>query len=67
MKGLGTVLEQKHYDIWHPVSYASRSLSSAEENYCQLEKKSCQQYLIVISFMSLITENNLTYLTIIHL
>ena len=39
MKGLGAVLEQKHHDIWHPVSYASRSLTSAEENYCQLENK----------------------------
>ena len=38
LKGLGAVLEQKH-DIWHPVSYASRSLTSAEENYCQLEKE----------------------------
>ena len=27
MKGLGAVLEQKHHDIWHPVSYASRSLT----------------------------------------
>ena len=38
MKGLGAVLEQKHHDIWHPVSYASRYLTSAEENCCQLEK-----------------------------
>ena len=39
MKGLGAVLEQKHHDIWHPVTYASRSLISAEENYYQLEKE----------------------------
>ena len=39
MKGLGAVLEQKHHDIWHPVSYASRSLTSAEENHCQLDKE----------------------------
>ena len=39
MKGLRAVLGQKHDDIWHPVSYASRSLASAEENYCQLEKE----------------------------
>ena len=39
MKGLGAVLKQKHHDIWHPVSYATRSLTSAEENYCQLENK----------------------------
>ena len=41
MKRLGAVLEQKHHEIWHPVSYASRSLISAEGNYCQLEKE-CQ-------------------------
>ena len=36
MKGPGAVLEQKHHDIWYAVSYASRSLTSAEENYSQL-------------------------------
>ena len=29
---------QKH-DIWHPGSYASRSLTSAKENYFQVEKE----------------------------
>ena len=36
---LGAVLEQKHHYIWHPVSYASRSLTSAEENYCHLKNE----------------------------
>ena len=39
MKWLGAVLEQKHHSIWHPVSYANRSLTSAQENYCQLEEE----------------------------
>ena len=39
MKGLGAVLEQKHHGTWRPVSYAGRSLTSAEENYFQLEKE----------------------------
>ena len=37
-KGLGAVLEQQHENIWHPIGYASRTLTSAEQNYCQLEK-----------------------------
>ena len=39
LKGLGAILEQKHNDSWYPVGYASRSLTSAERNYCQLEKE----------------------------
>ena len=39
LKGLGAVLEQQHDNIWYPVAYASRSLTSAEQNYCQLEKE----------------------------
>ena len=50
LKGLGAVLEQKHNDIWYPVGYTSRSLISAEKNYCQLEKEilsivfACQKF-----------------------
>ena len=37
--GLGALLEQQHATEWHPVAYASRLLTSAEQNYCQLEKE----------------------------
>ena len=37
--GLGATLEQCHEGTWHPVAYASRSLTSAKQNYCQLEKE----------------------------
>ena len=37
--GLGAILEQKHNDSWFPVAYGSRSLTSAEQNYCQLERE----------------------------
>ena len=36
--GLGATLGQCHEGTWHPVAYASRSLTSAEQNYCQLEE-----------------------------
>lgn len=35
--GLGAVLQQKHNETWLPVSYASRSTTSAEQNYCPIE------------------------------
>ena len=37
--GLGAVLEQQHNEEWHPIAFASRSLSSAEQNYCPLERE----------------------------
>ena len=48
--GLGAVLEQKHEEHWFPVAYGSRSLTSSERNYCQLEKETlsivfaCQKF-----------------------
>ena len=38
MRGLGVVLEQKYHNIWHPVCYPSRFLTSTEENYCRFQK-----------------------------
>ena len=38
-RGLGAVLEQEHEDKWSPVPFASRTLTTSEENYCPLEKE----------------------------
>ena len=37
--GLGAILEQCHDNKWFSVAYASRSLTSSEKNYCQLERE----------------------------
>ncbi|KAJ8332638.1 hypothetical protein SKAU_G00424270 [Synaphobranchus kaupii] len=37
--GLGAVIPQKHQDVWSPVAYASRSLTSTEQRYAQVEKE----------------------------
>ena len=57
--GLGAVLKQKRGDKFLPVAYASRSLSSTEQRYAQIEIAAlaatwaCQKfrsYLIELSF-----------------
>ena len=37
--GLGAVLLQKLNDQWHPVAYASRSMTDTESRYTQIEKE----------------------------
>ena len=40
--GLGAVLLQKHQQAWHPVTFASRSLTPTERRYAhvaQIEKE----------------------------
>jgi hypothetical protein len=37
--GLGAVLLQCHEDVWRPVAYASRSMTSTELHYAQIEKE----------------------------
>ena len=38
-QGLGAILEQLHNETWCPVAFASRTLTSAESNYCSLERE----------------------------
>ena len=59
--GLGAVFSQKSEDgTWHPVAYASRSLSSTEQRYEQVEKEALasawacnrfEDYLIGLKFI----------------
>ena len=48
--GIGAVLLQKVDDDWLPISYASRSMTSAEQRYAQIEKEllgvvyGCEQF-----------------------
>ena len=37
--GLGALLEQYEDNQWHPVAYASRSLTETEKRYAQIEKE----------------------------
>ncbi len=37
--GLGAVLLQKNNDQWHPVAYASKSMTETERRYAQVEKE----------------------------
>ena len=59
--GLGAILSQKSEDgTWHLVAYASRSLSSTEKQYAQVEKEALasawacnrfEDYLIGLQFI----------------
>ena len=37
--GYGAILWQKQAELWHPVAYASKTLSSAETRYATKEKE----------------------------
>ena len=50
-KGLGSVLEQKKNECWHPIVNASRSLNKSEQNYCQLQNRFCQLSLLELNFL----------------
>jgi hypothetical protein len=36
---VGSILEQRHSDGWHPVEFFSKRLSSAERNYSATERE----------------------------
>ena len=36
-EGLGAMIEQQHDGLWHPIAYASRSLTDAEKKYSPIE------------------------------
>ena len=38
-RGLGTILERKRKRGWHPIVYASRTTTPAEQNYCPLDQE----------------------------
>ena len=37
--GLGAVIMQKVESQWHPIAYASRSMTETETHYAQIEKE----------------------------
>ena len=64
VQGLGGLLEQLHENEWHPITYTSRSLSSAKTNYCPLELEilsipfACQYFLVYIYRQDFIVHND---------
>ena len=52
--GLGGCILQQHDEQWKPVAYCSRSLTSAERRYAQIEKEllatvwSCERYYVYL-------------------
>lgn len=69
---VGSILEQKVEDMWHPVEFFSKRLTSAERGYSATEREFVaikmslerwRHYLVGISFIILSDHAALTYLT----
>ena len=67
----GAVLEQKHGNVWNPVEFFSKRLSSAERNYSatdrefvaiKLSLEKWRQFLVGKRFLLLTDHAALTYL-----
>ena len=62
--GLGAVLMQKVENQWHPVSYASRSMTESETRYAQIEKEAlastwaCEKFTPYIQGKTIILETD---------
>ena len=62
--GLSATLEQKHGDNWYPVAFASRSMTSLETNYVQIEKEilsivfACEHFNDFLYGQRFLVENN---------
>jgi hypothetical protein len=70
--GLGAVLLQQYEDKWWPIVYASRSLTSAERNYAQIEKEllgivfACDKFYEFVYGASVIAETDHKPLLSLH-
>ena len=63
-EGLGAILERQVEGIWHPVTCASRSLTSAETNYSSIEAETlsivfgCQSFHEYVYGRSFLIQND---------
>ena len=48
--GMGAQLEQLHEDMWVPVAFFSRKLSSAERNYSAFDRELLAAYAAIRHF-----------------
>ena len=62
--GLGAVLMQQKESQWHPVAYASRSMSETEQRYAQIEKEAlaatwaCEKFSTYVIGMKFLIETD---------